>query len=159
MATPLRSKIFLVVFGLIIAAMGGAFIALMWNGYQKVRTTYTWTEHPCLILESRIIEDSRVPNALPEYRIDVRYTYEIDGTRYTGDQVRTRVRRLKEKEKLTGFAESIPAGTQTVCYVDPTDPTNAILQRDTKAALYTIWFPGLFLVGGLGIAASALIKK
>lgn len=159
MATNLRSKIFLVVLGLIIAAMGGAFVALMWTGYQKVNATYQWTERPCLVLASRIIEDTRVPNAMPEYRIDVSYTYEVNGERFTGDKVRTRVRRVKEKEKLTAFAESIPAGTETVCFVNRDDASDSILEHDTKAALYTLWFPGLFVIGGLGIAIGAAVKK
>jgi hypothetical protein len=48
---------------------------------------------------------------------------------------------------------------QTVCYVNPSDPTIAILKHGTRAALYSIWFPLLFVVGGLGIAWTAIRRK
>jgi hypothetical protein len=46
-----------------------------------------------------------------------------------------------------------------VCFVNPADPSFAILEKDSKAVIYTIWFPGLFVVGGLGMAVQALRKK
>jgi hypothetical protein len=46
-----------------------------------------------------------------------------------------------------------------ICYVDPKSPDRAVLKRDTKAALYSIWFPCLFVIGGAGMILSALFRK
>ena len=35
----------------------------------------------------------------------------------------------------------------------------AVLKMDSQAAGYSIWFPGLFVIGGLGIAGRALVKR
>ena len=41
-------------------------------------------------------------------------------------------------------------------YFDPDDPQLSVLKRDTKASLYSIWFPFLFVVGGAGMVFSAV---
>ena len=35
----------------------------------------------------------------------------------------------------------------------------AVLKKDTKAALFSIWFPCLFIVGGAGMILSALFRR
>jgi hypothetical protein len=41
-------------------------------------------------------------------------------------------------------------------YVNPADVNFAMLKPDSKAAGYSIWFPMLFVIGGLGIALRAI---
>jgi len=43
-----------------------------------------------------------------------------------------------------------------VCFVNPTAPDEAVLKRGSRGALFSIWFPLLFVVGGLGVAINAL---
>ena len=45
-----------------------------------------------------------------------------------------------------------------MAYVNPSDPDFAVLKPDTKAAGYSIWFPLLFVVGGLGITVRAIVR-
>ena len=54
---------------------------------------------------------------------------------------------------------SLSVGNETVCYLDPDAPELVVLKKDSKAALYTIWFPCLFIVGGAGMIFSALFRK
>ena len=35
----------------------------------------------------------------------------------------------------------------------------ADLVRDKRTAIYSIWFPAIFVVGGLGIALSSLVRN
>jgi hypothetical protein len=48
-------------------------------------------------------------------------------------------------------------GMNTECFVDPQNPQLAILKPDSLAPGYSIWFPGLFMIAGLGITFNALI--
>mgnify|MGYP001949609955 CR=1 FL=1 len=137
-----NSRAFPFVLGILITAMGAGFAYWMWTGYQKVAETYTWDEVPCTIIHSAIIDDTRVPNAIPDYRIDVLFRYQYGEKTRTSERVRTRVRRVKEVEKIEPFFETIPAGTQTVCFVNPADPDFAIHKRDFKAACYALSFRG-----------------
>ena len=61
-----------------------------------------------------------------------------------------------EAEKL---AAEFPPGKMTTCRVNPRDPDFAVLKPDSLAPGYSIWFPGLFVVGGLGIALRALVSN
>jgi hypothetical protein len=44
---------------------------------------------------------------------------------------------------------------RTTCRVHPRDPDFAVLKPDSLAPGYSIWFPALFVVGGLGMAGKA----
>ena len=86
----------------------------------------------------------------------IRYSYTFAGNAMTG----TRIKRVDgvtaHEENVRKKQEQYPVGLQTTCYVNPAKPTQAILVHDTRAALYSIWFPILFIVGGLGITWNAL---
>jgi hypothetical protein len=43
--------------------------------------------------------------------------------------------------------------------VNPAEPSFAILKTDSLAPGYSIWFPALFVVGGLGITFRAALGK
>jgi hypothetical protein len=44
----------------------------------------------------------------------------------------------------------------TKCLVHPQNPALAVLKPDSLAPGYSIWFPGLFMIAGLGITINAL---
>jgi hypothetical protein len=46
-----------------------------------------------------------------------------------------------------------------MAFVNPAQPDFAVLKPDTKAAGYSIWFPLLFVVGGLGIVVRAIVRR
>jgi hypothetical protein len=43
-------------------------------------------------------------------------------------------------------------------FVNPHDPTEVLIEHETKAPGYSIWFPALFLLGGLVVFFRALLK-
>jgi hypothetical protein len=46
-------------------------------------------------------------------------------------------------------------GSMTKCWVNPQQPSQSVLKLDTRAAGYTLWFPGLFFLGGVGMIVGA----
>ena len=40
---------------------------------------------------------------------------------------------------------------------DPDDPSVAVLKRDSKASIYTVGFPLLFVAGGIGMVVRAFL--
>lgn len=151
-------RLFLAAIGLSVAMLGALFIWLMARSYLRAREMRAWPEVPCVILDSEIEQRIHDPQSLPEYRLDVSFGYEWQGQPRTGDHLSLRGNPWSSKREVAQkrLAE-FPAGTSTTCRVDPANPDFAVLKPDSLAPGYSIWFPALFVIGGLGIAARALL--
>ncbi len=147
------------VLGLAIAAAGAVFVWLMWASFQRARVMDSWTAVPCVILESRLTEEILNPNTAVNYVPLVRYRYEAGGV----SRESTRIRRIETKSSRRQRMESLigrfPSGAETTAWLNPGDPDDTVLIRDKRTAIYSIWFPALFVVGGLGIAFSSLVRN
>ena len=145
--------------GAFLAWVGWVFVSYLWHSYQRAATMDGWIATSCRIESLEV--DSSQPNqrGFPKHRLQVAYRYTYEGRDYTGDRIKRLPTEASDPRKLKRPIESYAAGTETVCYVDPADPASAVLKKDSKAPLYTIWFPCLFIVGGLGIALSALLPR
>ena len=96
-------------------------------------------------------------NVPVDYAHGLLFGYEVNGERYTSDRLTIRgIAWSKNFEKAEPWVEKYPVGSEQVCHVDPSDPTMAVLRFDTKAAGYSLWFPILLTVGGLGVSLGAL---
>ncbi|MEM9281567.1 MAG: DUF3592 domain-containing protein [Verrucomicrobiota bacterium] len=155
----LAGRIWKILLGTLLIIAGSIFVDYLWSSYQRAAIMDAWVKTPCVI-ETINIDDSQLnQRGVPKYLIEITYTYQFEGQDHTGD----RMKRLpveasdprKVKAKLDGYEE----GVETVCYVDPSNPDMAVLKKDSKAGLYSIWFPCLFVVGGLGIIVTALIRR
>jgi hypothetical protein len=114
---------------------------------------------PCTILKSEVRTHPGDSDSGPTYSIAVRYTYLVQGrehvsTRYqflggsTGDQA--------TKERIV---RRLPPLTRTTCYVNPEDPTDAVLNRDLGSEYAFGLVGALFLAVGLGGMVFAIRQK
>lgn len=131
----------------------------MIGGYLRVAPTYEWAEVPCRITRSAVVAYHPVPNVPARYRLEVAYEYTFDGRSFEGTRFHSRERMTNSREKAESWQQAYPADSGSVCYVNPENPQEALLRRDSRAMLYTIWFPGLFLVGGLVMTWRALFAR
>jgi hypothetical protein len=158
--TPKRSlagRLYLAGIGLSLALMGSLFFWLMWRSYDRAQEMQHWPEARCVILSSEIEERRIDPNGPPEFRVNVSYGYEFGGEPRTGDHLTLRGNPWTSKrDVIEERLKEFPAGTSTKCRVDPENPEISVLKPDSKAPGYSIWFPALFVVGGLGIMVRAL---
>ena len=129
----------------------------MWLSYETAQITRRWTPVSCRIVSSRVVSERPTPNSAHAHRVEVRYEYEITSVKHTG----TRLRRVeaaptqhldKAREKQLNY----PPGSAQTCFVNPAAPEEAVLEHASRAALYSIWFPLLFVIGGLGMLRGAL---
>jgi hypothetical protein len=147
---------YLACIGLSVALLGGLFVWLMAHSYLRAREMRTWPVVPCVILSSELEERRHDRNSPVEYRHNFIFSYEWQGQRHTGDHLSLRgnpwsSKREVMKERLADY----PVGKATTCWVDPTNKEFAVLKPDSLAPGYSIWFPSLFVIGGLGIALRA----
>jgi hypothetical protein len=148
---------FLVVLGLSVAALGVLFIWLMGRSFLRAKEMRAWPEVECMILSSEIEERRNDPNSRREFRHNLSFGYEWNGEARTGDRLTLRgspwTSRQGEIEKRS---REYPVGKTTTCRIDPTNADFAVLKPDSLAPGYSIWFPALFVIGGLGISVRAL---
>lgn len=150
-------NLYLILVGLILCAAGGCFTWLMWRSLERANAQEAWIVVPCEILESRVVERKLSEHIPSEFAHHVLFGYEIAGEARTSELVSVRgVSWTSNSRKAERLVEKYPAGTRTECYVDPDDPDRAVLKKDSKGPGYSLWFPVLFVVGGIGIIAGAL---
>lgn len=134
------------VFGLFTIAGGGLSIALGAGELLEARAARHWVETPCVIIESeaRLEGDTR--------RVHVIFEYEHDGRRFRSERYRFVDLDTGDSSWQESVARRLPAGKETVCHVDPSDPASAVLVRDPHAAMYWLLLPvGLAALGAAGL--------
>lgn len=164
MSTPrpplnLAGRLWKIVMGLALIGAGSLFVYYLWDSYARASKMDAWVETPTVITAMDVDDTELNQRGMPKYIMEVRYTYEFGGNEYTGDRIKRLPTEASDPRKLKKHIENYKPGTGTVCYVDPAAPESAVLKKDTKAALYAIWFPALFIVGGGGIILSALFRR
>ncbi len=147
---------FLAILGLLVALLGGLFIWLMARSFLRAREMRAWPEVACVIIISELEERRHDENSPAEFRLDLSFGYEWQGVPHTGDHLTLRGSPWSSKrERADERAAEFPVGKKTTCWVDPANPEFAVLKPDSLAPGYSIWFPALFVVGGLGITFRA----
>lgn len=154
------STVFLVVFGLVTAGIGGLFTALMWDSFQRASAMHGWPQVEAVILSSEAEERRHDEYSAKEYQVKLLYGYEWKGEGMTGELLTARGNPWsKDLARIERELEKFPVGMRTMAYVNPAQPDFAVLKPDSKAAGYSIWFPLLFVVGGLGIVVRTLVRR
>ncbi|MEO0414562.1 MAG: DUF3592 domain-containing protein, partial [Verrucomicrobiota bacterium] len=116
-----------------------------------------WVETPCRIIKSEIDDSHESQHYATLYEPVVHYTYNIDGKEYTGTKVKTLAPRSVNVKKALKITDQYPEAASALCYVDPKNPSEAVLKKPrSKAPLFTVWFPGVFVFAGVGLIFNAI---
>lgn len=146
------ARILLTIIGLTLAAAGIAFTWFLWHAYQRALETDGWTATPCVIRNAHVEETRENLSSPIQYAPSVLYNYTVESENRESSRIR-RVpgQTFKERAEADAIIAKYPANQGAICYVNPDNPNEAILQRETHASVYSIWFPLLFFVGGMGM--------
>jgi hypothetical protein len=141
----------LVLFGLVFALIGG--VALWFTFVRPVSrfvAAQSWQETPCVIVESQILESSDSDGG-STYKPDIHFTYTFEGGEYRSN----RYNFIDVSSSGRGGKEEIVAyyspGLHTVCWVNPENPSEAVLKKDFSATYLLGLIPIVFLLAGVGI--------
>jgi hypothetical protein len=109
---------------LVIAPLGIA----GWATYTAVRWSLarTWPAVPCVITSSLVNEVSRDN----PYVFRVAYRYSRAGEWYDGRTYREEYRGSPNIAEADALARAFPIGAQRVCYVNPRNPAEAVLEHE-----------------------------
>lgn len=114
-----------------------------------------WQQIPCVIESSQVREHSGEDTT---YSPDIVYQYEWQGQNHRAN----RADFVDGSDSTNGAAETVaahPAGQKTICFVNPADPSEAVLAR--------VWFArgqwigvlvgGIFFLVGVGLAGRVIL--
>lgn len=150
----------LVAMGMTLVIAGSFFAWRMWLSFEKAQVTRGWTEVPCRIVSSRVVSERPTPNSPPAHRVELRYEYEIGGVKHIGTRIReVEAAPTQHLENAQSRQQQYPPGSAQRCFVDPAAPDASVLEHASRAALYSIWFPLLFVVGGFGMLRGAFRRS
>ncbi len=127
--------------------MGSFFEFLIIREFIGLLKSYSWQKTPCRILSSEVVSEDG------DYRFAVRYEYVVNSKTYIGEKFRRNFHD-GDHDKQYGRTLRYPAGSGQSCFVNPDNPTEALLERDNLLFGLLILFPLLFIgIGTIGIYA------
>ncbi|HQZ28552.1 MAG TPA: DUF3592 domain-containing protein [Verrucomicrobiales bacterium] len=157
--SQIPSRIWKSLMGLFLIGIGSIFVEYLWHSYLRAAAMDHWIETPCRIVSMTVDDKELNQRGLPKYVFEVVYAFDFNLLPYTGSRVKRLPTEVSDPRKLKEYIEDYAVGTETTCFVDPDAPERAVLKKDSKAALYTLWFPCLFIIGGAGMILTALFRR
>lgn len=142
----------LIAMGLALALAGAVFTAVLWVAWQRAEETRSWAAVPCTVLSSQVVAVRKSVSSNVVFEPQVRYTYEEQGKRYEGHRIKRVDGPSSDPDKAEAVRQRYSPGQRTLCYMKPGSPDFTILEHGSRAALYTLWFPLLFVLGGAVMA-------
>jgi hypothetical protein len=116
---------------------------------RKMLASRNWRATPCTIIASRLRSEEG-NHGTPLYSIDIEYTYKVNGQSYTTDRysvVSDSSGVADEKARVVKQYRQNPAAT---CYVNPSDPSEAVLKPGWRAEGLLPLIPLVFVLVGAG---------
>lgn len=138
-----------VAFGGVFAAVGlGMLIFLTILPLYRTVTAQSWDELACDIERSETLSYSDSDGTT--YRIDILYFYEVGGQRYGSNRYSfSQIGSSSGRSGKAAITGRYPVGKPARCYVNPSDPTQAVLHRGLSWSNLWGLFPIPFLAVGL----------
>ncbi len=137
------------VFGSVLLAASTLLIAFVVYAAQATLAAQAWHETECTMIHAELRRGVRVKRRR-HHHLDVRYAYETNGVRYEGTRWSPSTAALDtDLDRGRDMLATLTPGTQRRCWIDPEDPTQAVLDRTIPSAVY--WLPLMALgFGSLG---------
>jgi hypothetical protein len=133
----------------IFAAIGGGLLYPL--GIRPIARTIeaeSWVTTSCKVLRAEV--RSHDSDDGTTYSVYVLYQYEFNGQIYKSDRFGFVGGSSSGFERKARIVNAYKEAARPVCYVNPRDPSQAVLKRGFRAALLVILFPLVFLLVGVG---------
>ncbi|MCL4694175.1 MAG: DUF3592 domain-containing protein, partial [Candidatus Hydrogenedentes bacterium] len=142
-------KLFL---GTVMIGVGALLFYVHYATVSGIRAARDWVEVPCVIEESEYVQGDEGDRFL-----QMTYRYEYDGQIYRSDRLDLLPGSMGDDGAWEDeLFETHPAGSESVCYVNPRDPNEAVLDRQHGAGgarnVRLLSFPFLFAGGAFYVS-------
>jgi len=143
----LGGKLGLSVFFLIFFSLGTFFEAVIIRDFGRAVRQRSWKAISCRIVASEVQEhnDSDLP-----YAFAVAYEYTFGGNVRTGRAYKRGYSGSEKYSDAQKIVEKYRLGQPVSCYVNPKNPAEVVLKRDSLLVGLVVFFPLIFVVIGAG---------
>jgi len=139
-----------IVLGVVFTLVGGGlFIALGVLPALRLADARGWQATPCTIVSSSV--RSHASDDGTTYSIDIMYEYETGGRTWRSNRYDFVGGSSSGYDGKQAVVDRYPAGSTSTCWVDPDDPSQAVLDRDPSVRYLVGLVPLIFLIPGLGV--------
>jgi hypothetical protein len=133
------------------AALIPIFILPVFHSIQALR----WREVPCTILQSQVVSHHSDKGG-PTYSIKISFKYDVGNAHYVGSRYNFSLGSSSGFDYRQAIVRRLHRGVRTVCYVDPADPADAVIDRGLSRDLWFGLLPLLFAIIGVAIIVFAV---
>lgn len=152
------SGLILVPFGLVFFVAGLAlFYFLTFRPLIEWQSAQQWPELPCTILDSEVVTVRSSDSTT--YRAEVSYRYTFAGREYTSKRYNFFTGSSSGRSGKEAIVAAYPKGAQRSCYVNPEQPSEAVLNRDFSITYLFGSFGLIFVVVGGIVAYAGVAEK
>lgn len=136
----------------------GFFATLLLRPLYHVWQARHWQVTPCVIDSSEV--GTHPGDEDTTFSVDIAYHYTFGGQPYTSRRYDFVTITSLERRRKEAIVKNLSPGTETVCYVDPTAPAEAVINRGWRPDMGA-GFLGLFfgLLGGLGVIFAGYLGR
>jgi hypothetical protein len=155
-----QSKWILVLFGLVFFAAGAGIsypllVRPLWNSYLA----RSWIEMPCKVISARVLShESHGSHGGTTYSIDILYEYVVNDIPHRSncyDFISGSSSGYNGKQEIVNRYRSMK---EPVCYVNPANPSDAVLMRNITWENAIGLFPLIFVAAGLFVMRMGISK-
>jgi hypothetical protein len=149
-----RSPTFLYLIFLIV---GGVAIALVFvRPILNIQRARNWPATPCRVISSRVQSHH---GKRTTYSVDILYAYTMENREYRSNQYDFMMQSNGSRSEKEGIVQHYRPGTKVTCYVDPQDPTDAVLEPRFSSSMWVGLVPGVFFVIGVAGLVRVFLGK
>ena len=143
-----------VFFGVFLVAGSALFYFMTIRPFARTAASWSWSAADCTVL------DSRVEGSGGTYRPVIRYRYEVNGMEYFSERFNFFEVSSSGREGKEAVVAEYPLGRIFTCFYDPSDPSQAVLDRGFSwSMLFGLFSLPFLLIGGGGVYYSLFGKE
>ena len=155
---PQNQRVFLALFFSVFFFAGSGFgWVMVGQPLMKIKESEKWPQKPCTIVSSRI-KESRGDESTT-YRVDMTFKYKFSGVEYVGAAYDFMTGSDSDYSSKRKVVNRYPVGKSTYCYVNPENPSEAVISRKYNNPWWLALLPLVFILVGAGGVIGTLVRK
>ncbi len=123
----------------------------------QIQRAKSWMPVPGTVIASRVVTHRGTDSNT--YSVEIRYEYEIDGRTLRGNRYHFITGSSSGRSGKQAIVDSHPPGKEITVYVNPGDPSEAVVERGYPPELWFGLIPLAFCVAGLAMFVGSFYKS